>query len=176
MTGNLSAFLRHWTPTLFTYSCRYDAQDAGCDGAQPTTGRGNVRHRTRMQRFTVVLSTAFFSEAHAQAPNFSFGAVASPQRLPLHVKHPASESGLSSKPSLQRVGRCGSPLKIYGMLPTIATSAVTRRRLFRPFVPRFRGTIGALHFSSLRFLCCFACSPIDETISSLSAVPTQRSR
>jgi hypothetical protein len=120
-TGKLQTLLQDWPPISFSHSCRYDAQDAGADDAQPTAGRGNVRHRTRMHFFAVVQSAAFFSEAHVQAPNLSFGPAASPQRLPLHVKHPATESGLSAKPSLQRVGRCGLPLQIYGMFPPIAT-------------------------------------------------------
>lgn len=90
---------------------RYDAQDSATDDVQPVANRGN-------------------------APNLSIGAAASPQRLPLLVRTPSSDSGLLTKPSLPSAGSYSG------------SGAV---------VPPIR-------------------APLQRNNSSLSAVPTQRSR
>lgn len=94
---------RHFTSLCFV--CSYDAQDSGADDAQPAANRGNVQ-----RPLLPPITRPCYPDARSQAPNLSIGAVASPQRLPLLVRTPSSDSGLLTKPSLPSAGRFVSAL------------------------------------------------------------------
>ena len=116
MTGGSMLLLtsRHFTSLYFL--CSYDAQDSGADDVQPVANRGNVQ-RPRLPPIT----RPYYPDARSQAPNLSIGAAASPQRLPLLVRTPSSDSGLLTKPSLPSAGRFVSAL-VYHLLFHVALS------------------------------------------------------